>query len=127
MTNKKYLIIALCLMCILSLFTACEMPEPDPNYVPPEQPHLYWKDIDVVVTDVYYRRWFAGTHWHEVTVSVESAEYGIEGSCTFKGSGYFGVPQQINYKAGDVVRAQMYSWVMDSTGEVVRRSINTVY
>lgn len=109
------------------LLSACEIPEPDHNYVPPEQPHLYWKDIDVVVTDVYYRRWFAGTHWHEVTVTVESQEYGIEGSYAFKGSGYFGVPKQWNYKAGDVVKAQMYSWVMDSTGEVVRRTIHTVY
>ena len=125
MVNKKRAIVFLIFIALI--LTACELPEPDPNYTPPEQPHLYWKDIDVVVTDVYYRRWYASTHWHEVTVYVESKEYGIEGSYTFKGSGYFGVPKQVSYKSGDVVKAQMYSWVMDSTGEVVRRTINRIY
>lgn len=124
---RKFIGLCSLFVLIALLLTACEIPEPNTNYTPPEQPHLYWKDIDVVVTDVYYRRWFAGTHWHEVTVTVESEEYGITGSCVFKGSGMFGVPKQIGYKAGDVVKAQMYSWVMDSTGEVVRRAINTIY
>ena len=124
---RKFICLCSFFVMIALLLTACEIPEQNQNYTPPEQPHLYWKDIDVVVTDVYYRRWFAGTHWHEVTVTVESEEYGIIGSCVFKGSGYFGVPKQSGYKVGDVVKAQMYSWVMDSTGEVVRRAINTIY
>lgn len=125
---RKYIALALCAITIVAVLLAgCEFPVSDPNYVPPEQPIRYYKEIDVVVTDVYYRRWFAGTHWHEVTVRVESVEYGISDSFTFKGSGYFGVPKQASYKEGDVIKAELYSWVMNSTGEVVRRHINRIY
>ena len=79
------------------------------------------------MTDVSRRRWFAGTHWYEVTITVESAEYGLTRTLTCKGSGFFGCPSQWEYKVGDVVRAQLYSWVMDSTGEVTKRLINRVY
>lgn len=45
----------------------------------------------------------------------------------FAGSGAFGYPEQGNYRKGDIVKAEMYSWVMDSTGEIVRREIHKVY
>ena len=92
-----------------------------------EQPHLYWKDIDVVVTSVDKKHWYASTHWYEVKVSVKSEEYKLTFTDTFKGSGAFGRPSQWGYDKGDIVKAKLYSWVMDSTGEVVRREIHTVY
>jgi hypothetical protein len=66
------IIAAMSILALLICICGCAFPEPDPDYVPPEQPHLYWKDIDVVVIDISRRRWFAGTHWHEVTITVES-------------------------------------------------------
>lgn len=125
---RKCIALALCAITIAAVLLAgCECPVSDPNYVPPEQPIRYCKEIDVVVTDVYYRRWFAGTHWHEVIVRVESAEYGISGSFAFRGSGYLGVTKQASYKEGDVIKADLYSWVMNSTGEVVKRRISRIY
>lgn len=92
-----------------------------------EEPHLYWKDIDVTVTSVDKRHWYALTHWYEVIVTVESDEYQLTYTETFNGSGVFGCPSQWEYSEGDIVKAQLYSWVMDSTGEVVKRQINQVY
>lgn len=97
------------------------------QYEPKEQPHLYWKDIDVVVENVDSRHWFASTHHYIVYVTVKSDEYQLTYTDEFAGSGAFGCPEQWNYRKGDVVKAEMYSWVMDSTGEVVRREIHKVY
>lgn len=115
------------LFSLLICLCSCALPEPDPNYTPPEQPHLYWKDIDVVVTDISRRHWFAGTHRYEVNITVESEEYGLTRTLSYNGSGFFGCPSQWNYEVEDVVKAQLYSWVMDSTGEVTRRLIHQVY
>lgn len=105
------------------LFSACSCS----SYTPKEQPHLYWKDIDVVITDIDKRHWFAGTHWYVVEITVESEEYGLEETFEIEGSGAFGCPEQWRYEEGQTVKAELYSWVMDSTGEVVRREINQVY
>lgn len=77
------------------------------QFEPTEQPHLYWKDIDVVVEN--------------------SDEYQLTYTDEFAGSGAFGYPEQGNYRKGDIVKAEMYSWVMDSTGEIVRQEIHKVY
>lgn len=94
---------------------------------PTEQPHLYWKDIDVVVENVDSRHWFASTHHYIVYVTVRSDEYQLTYTDEFAGSGAFGYPEQGNYRKGDIVKVEMYSWVMDSTGEIVRREIHKVY
>lgn len=125
-TVNRIIAVAL-IFALLICMGGCTLPESDPNYVPPEQPHLYWKDIDVVVTDISRRHWFAGTHWYEVAITVESKEYGLTRTLTYKGSGFFGCPSQWNYEVGNVVRAQLYSWVMDSTGEITKRLIHQVY
>lgn len=114
------------ILLIISLFTGC-CTNTTTKYQPAEQPHLYWKDIDVTVTDVDKRHWFTGTHWYEVTVYVHSDEYDLDGSYTEQGSGVFGCPGSWQYEIGDTVKAELYSWVMDSTGEVIKREINKVY
>ena len=123
---KKILTILLILALILCT-VGCAGNSNTTDYTIPEEPHLYWKDIDVVVTDIDKQHWFAGTHWYSVQITVESEEYNLERTIEFKGSGAFGKPGQWDYKTGDIVTAQLYSWVMDSTGEVVRRKINTIY
>lgn len=119
---KKYFTI---LLLLLFLFAGCTMQQSKTE--PKEQPHLYWKDIDVVVTNVGRGHSYARTHFYRVDVSVESEEYQLTYTDTFAGSGIFGCPPQWNYKEGDVVKAELYSWVMDSTGEVVRREIHRIY
>lgn len=94
---------------------------------PKEYPHLYWKDIDVVIENVEKKRWFACTIHYIVSVTVKSDEYQLVYTDEFVGTGAFGCPKQWNYNNGDVVKAKLYSWVMDSTGEVVRREIHEVY
>ena len=36
-----------------------------------------------------------------------------------------GVPEHWDVETGDIVKVKLYSWVMDSTGEVVRRKIQS--
>lgn len=96
------------------------------QYERKEQPHLYWKDINVVVEQVDKRHWFAGGHRYEVKVTVRSDEYNLDYTDVFTSGGLF-LPEQWNYSEGDTVKAELYSWVMDSTGEVVKREIHRVY
>jgi hypothetical protein len=105
---------------------ACTIPV-NASYVPKEQPHLYWKDIDVIVTSVDQRTWFATVHRRILYITVESEEYGLVKSFTFESSGMINTINCWDCKVGDVVKAELYSWVMDSTGEVVRRDINKLY
>jgi hypothetical protein len=101
--------------------------EPDPNYSPPESPHLYWKDIDVVITDIQKDRSFNGRlYFYKVTVTVKSKEYNLEEDFTFEGNNWY-PPKFWNAKKGDTVKAQLYSWVMDSTGQIVKRRLNCLY
>ncbi len=119
--------IALTLVAIMALgLCACSF-ERDPNYVPPEQPHLYWKDIDVEVVSVSQQSWFATVHRRKLTITVKSEEYGLEKTLYYESSGMINDIPCWDAKKGDIVRAQLYSWVMDSTGQVTRRDINKLY
>ena len=120
---KKFLLFILAVLSVF-VFVGCEYKT---DYIPPKRPHLYWKDIDVVVIDVSKRHWYVSTHWYTVNVTVESEKYGLKQTFTFKGSGVFGRPLQWDYKEGDVIKAELYSWVMESTGEVTRREIHRIY
>lgn len=117
------------MLITISLFivvlSGCANPD-GAQYQQAEQPHLYWKDIDVVVTSIDKKHWYASTHWYEVTLNVESEEYDLAKKYIIKESGALNCPKQWDYCAGDIVKARMYSWVKDSTGEVVRREINRV-
>lgn len=122
---RKSLSLALAAIMMLSL-CACSF-EPDQNYKPPEQPHLYWKDIDVEVVSVNQHTWFATVHRRKLTITVKSEEYGLEKTLYYESSGMINDIPCWNAKEGDIVKAQLYSWVMDSTGQVTRRDINKLY
>lgn len=94
---------------------------------PSEQPHLYWKDIDVVVTNVSRKEWFATVPRRSLNVTVESEEYGLSKSFTMESSGMFNTIDCWDCQEGDTIKAELYSWVMDSTGEVTRREIHKLY
>ena len=126
---KKFMLISILLlvfggMCCCAIELDKESTKP---YVRPEQPHLYWKDIDVVITDIEKRRSLGKYKHYTVMIEVKSDEYGITGNCRYTGAGMFGVPHQWNYEVGQTVKAKLNSWVMDSSGEVVRREISQVY
>lgn len=61
------------------------------------------------------------------SVWVKSDEYQLNFTQNFRGGGFFGRPKQWKYKEGDIVKAELFSWVMDSTGKVVKREINQIY
>lgn len=113
------------ILILLLLLPGCANTSSDCK--PPEQPYLYWKDIDVVVTDVEKRHWFATTHRYEVVITVHSNEYGLDATFTDTGSGAFGCPDTWKYEVGAVTKAKLCSWVMNSTGEVIRRKISQIY
>ena len=115
------------MLVIATFLTGCSAATKVASQAAVESPHLYWKDIDVTVTDIEKDHWFAGTNWYRVTIHVHSDEYNLDGEYTDKSSGASGCPASWNYEEGDTVKAEMYSWVLDSTGEVVRRTINKVY
>lgn len=116
----------LLIICTIVSLSACSL-EKNPNYVPPEQPHLYWKDIDVEVTNVDKRTWFATVHHRVVNITVYSEEYNLTKTLTYEDSGMWVTNPAWEYEKGDIIKAQLYSWVMDSSGEVVRRDINKIY
>ena len=122
---RKIISFVLCLTCIFSL-VGCSY-EPDPNYVPPERPHLYWKDIDVEVVSVDKHTWFATVHRRVAKITVYSEEYNLTKTLTYEVQGMWVNNPAWGCKEGDIIKAQLYSWVMDSTGEVVRRDINKIY
>ena len=123
----KRFILIIVMIITLSFFVGCDSNPSQVEYTRPEEPHLYWKDIEVVVTDINTHHRFAKTHWYYVCITVESEEYNLSKTLEFEGSGFFGKPSQWDYQVGDKVTAQLYSWVKDSTGEIVRREIHTIY
>ena len=122
---KRY-ILTIIMVTILCL-TGCGETTANSTYQQREQPHLYRKEIDVIVTDIETKHWFGGTHWYLANVTVESEEYGLTESFEFKGSGMFGCPKEYHYEEGQVIEAELFSWVIDSTGEVVEREIGYLY
>lgn len=85
--------------------------------------HLYWKDIDVVVTDVEHKHWLSGyAHYFSTKVTVWSEEYQLQYTDTIQGKG-----NAWDYREGDIVQAELFTWKNNETGEINRRTINRVY
>ena len=113
MRNWKILVISLLLLCLCSCGDTSSS----------EQPHLYWKTVTAVVTNNDVRRWFAGTHYARVITTVYNEEYDLEATLTTQDSG---IPWEIDLKKGDKIEVELYSWVYDSTGEVIKREIHRI-
>jgi len=75
---KKILVLFLTLLLALS-FTSCSEGS---NYVPKEQPVSYSEKIDVVITSIEKKQWFAGTVQRKVEVTVYSKKYNLTGKHT---------------------------------------------
>ena len=116
---KKYLYIILLIICFIAL-SGCAI-EPMEQ---PEQPHLYWKNINVVVEEVNKYSYFATVHHYEMNITVYNKEYDLRETFHLYGKGV--VPEHWNNEEGDTIKAQLYSWVIDSTNKVVKRKINSL-
>lgn len=89
-----------------------------------EKPVLYWKDIDVEVVSNNKHSWFVKTRFYKQEIKVISNEYNLEETFYLNDSGAFANMPYWNVKEGDVIKAELYSWRLESTGEIVRREIN---
>lgn len=86
-----------------------------------EKEHLYWKNIDVEVVSCDYHSWYAsGTHM-KCEITVKSEEYQLEESFSLEGQDAM---KYQNCKNGDIIKAELFSWVIDSTGVITRREIH---
>lgn len=114
----------LILLCAYGLHIfASKYPIETSETVSVEQPHMYWKEINVIVDDIDKKTWYASTHHYKVNITVHSDEYGLVESFEFNG----GDAKDVwDYDKGDVIKAELHLWVMDSTGEVVRREIGSL-
>lgn len=117
--SKRIFVFVIILLFLM--MTGCELQPVERK----EQPHLYWKNIDVVVENVDQRHWFAAVHRYEIHITVYSEEYNLRKTLSYSSSGMY-TPEHWGVQKGDIVTAELYSWVMDSTGEVVRRDIHTL-
>lgn len=89
-----------------------------------EQPVLYWKDIDVKVSSNNKHSWFVKTRFYKQEIKVVSDEYNLEKTFYLTDSGAFANMPYWDVKEGDVIKAELYSWKLESTGEIVNREIN---
>ena len=89
-----------------------------------EKPVLYWKDIDVKVVSNNKHSWFVKTRFYKQEIKVISNEYNLEETFYLNYSGAFANMPYWNVKEGDVIKAELYSWKLESTGEIVNREIN---
>lgn len=122
---KKVLIFALIILTVLLVACSnCNSPVGD-NSPTKEYPHLYWKTIDVEVTEVNHEaHWFSIVHRYQMSLTVKSEEYGLEKTFNIYSQGV--KPEEWDYKEGDIIEAELYTWKMDSTGEIIKREINKI-
>ena len=118
---KKVLILLPLLICLL-----CACGE---GYSPPkekENPHLYWADKEMEIIEITKLRSLNGIR-REVHCTLYSEEY----NCTFEYSdisiGMSSRPRGWDYKEGDIVEVEVYTWKYNSTGEISKRIVHFLY
>lgn len=124
--NLKFIIISI----ILSLFTTisisgCKLDNQE--YIHQEYQQLFYKTIDVEITDIKYT--WAANNLSKWSVSVKSNEYDLAGtfeefSSVMNSSAYGYDLYSGKIKEGDIIKAKMYTW---KTGENIdKRSLNNL-
>ncbi len=122
--HKVGVLLSLLTTLALWFLTGCLPYDKTNNLGQTEKPHLYWKEIDVVISDIDKRHWYASGHHYTIDLTVRSDEYGLSESFSLNG---MDAAAKWEYSEGDTVKAELFSWVIDSTGEVTKREINQVY
>lgn len=88
-----------------------------------ENSHLYWKTISVEVIECHFKYWYASGFHHQGYIKVKSEEYDLEKSFNLNGQNAIKIK---NLKKGDIINAELYSWKIDSTNEIIKREIHTL-
>lgn len=97
------------------------------EYVPaPETPVLYYKDIDVVVVENNKYSHFGKVKSYSQSITVRSEEYDLEETFTYKGNGMFINMSYWSVQKGEILKAELYSWKLESTGEITKRRIDNL-
>ena len=121
---RKNIIITL--LTALLLFCSCDTNYKSDYTPPPDTNHLYWKDIEVVITDVEHQVYGAApVIRRSVKISVYSEEYDLSDSYVFENINI--LDDCYSYEKGDIVTAELYTWKNNVTGEINKREINKIY
>lgn len=121
---RKNIIIAL--LTALLLFCGCDGNHEYDYAPPPDTNHLYWKDIEVVITDVEHQVYGAAPAIRRsVKISVYSEEYDLSDSYIFENISI--LDDCYSYEKGDIVTAELYTWKNNVTGKINKREINKIY
>ena len=95
---------------------------------PEEKYSIYYKDIEVEIKEIQFTHWFASVHKYQINITVYSKEYDIEESFYYYFQGAFvTLPECTDNKVGDIVKAELKYWAIDSTGEIIKKEIYQVY
>lgn len=83
----------------------------------------YYKDIEVVIIEKENSsRWNGFRHINKTNITVYSKEYDLEYSTTVMTRTSLWEAQ-----IGDTIRAELFSWKNEDTGEIIKRAINRIY
>lgn len=96
--------------------------ESDNAYIPPGREVLYWKNIECEIEDSWFN--VATPVLCSGWVRVRSNEYDLER--TFDFNGYRAGEMRSYVRDNTTITCEMYSWVLDDTGEVTRRMLNKI-
>ena len=121
---KKINICFLLVTLAMTLFTGCDTNNyQDGNYQRKEEPRVCFEYVDCEVTRCDYKYWYASGAHFKAEVSVKLEEYGITKSFTYNG---LEAKDFESVKVGDKVTCTLSYWILDSTGEIVRREISSI-
>lgn len=87
---------------------------------------VFYDEVDVEITDIDKRHWFASTHFYTVILTVENKELGLCKRFEAAGTGAFGAPKEYGYNRGDIVQAKV-SYRIGESGEKYYKDICELY
>lgn len=124
MCKLNKIVILLTMVLLIAVFSCgCSTHDPDDA----EQPQHHWKTVNAVITDIDKQHWSAGIHnYYDVNITLYNEEYDVEGviyraSDGMSDFGWWGCA------TGNTIKVQMDYWIMESTGEVVRKEITDAF
>ena len=122
--NSDYVLWVLVIVVIVSvllLLSGCGREKSSIQFSK-EREHLYWKDIECQIEDSWFNAAVPAlcNGW----IEVKSDEYGLEE--TFNLHGFEASEMRTYVRDNKTITCEMYSWVLDSTGEVTRRTLSRV-
>lgn len=128
--KMQKLTILILAICTLFLMTGCEFSyttTENSNIEQQERPVLHTQDIEVEITSISKSHRFVKVHRYHVSMEVYSKEYNIRKTFSYDASGMFINLPSWSYDKGDIVKAELHTWIYESTGTIQKQYINKVY